>query len=102
VEQKGLTDRGFAQTAGRNSPPQVIVTKRPMSLIVPLLAQCLSSNDPLVGRTIENKYQLEKRLGAGGMGTAYCAKRLMIGDEVAVKILHSEQDDPNASHRFRR
>lgn len=59
-------------------------------------------NAPLVGKTIENKYQLEKRLGAGGMGTVYCAKRLMIGDEVAVKILHSEQNDPNASQRFRR
>jgi eukaryotic-like serine/threonine-protein kinase len=59
--------------------------------------------DALLGRVIEEKYRLEARLGAGGMGTVYRATRLMIGDEVAVKVLHPAQvTDAQAAERFRR
>ncbi|MEK6300516.1 MAG: protein kinase [Acidobacteriota bacterium] len=57
----------------------------------------------LVGHTIEGKYRLDTRLGAGGMGTVYRATRLLIGDSVAVKLLHPEQvADSLAVERFRR
>jgi len=37
------------------------------------------------------------------MGAVYCAKRLHIGDEVAVKVLHTDLDvEPHAIERFRR
>ncbi len=36
------------------------------------------------------------------MGTVFRATRLVMGDEVAIKILHSDQNDPIASERFRR
>ena len=55
--------------------------------------------DPLTGRTIEGKYRIEAKLGAGGMGAVYRATRLVIGDEVAIKILHSEQNEPRAGER---
>jgi len=59
--------------------------------------------DALIGRTIENKYRLDAKLGAGGMGTVYRSRRLLIGDEVAIKILHPEHvADTYASERFRR
>ena len=60
------------------------------------------SSDPLLGSTIAGKYRIEAKLGAGGMGAVYRATRLIIGDEVAVKILHSEQSDPRSGERFRR
>jgi serine/threonine protein kinase len=59
-------------------------------------------SDPLLGSTIAGKYRIESKLGAGGMGAVYRATRLVIGDEVAVKILHSEQRDSTAPERFRR
>jgi serine/threonine protein kinase len=62
----------------------------------------VSLNDPLNGRTIEGKYRLDAKLGAGGMGSVYRATRLVIGDEVAIKILHAEQNDQRAAERFRR
>lgn len=57
----------------------------------------------LIGKTIDGKYRIESILGEGGMGTVYLSTRLMIGDTVAVKILHSAQvSDPQAIERFRR
>jgi eukaryotic-like serine/threonine-protein kinase len=59
--------------------------------------------DAMIGHVIEEKYRLDARLGAGGMGTVYRATRLMIGDAVAVKVLHPAQvADAQAAERFRR
>lgn len=67
-------------------------------------AQAPASNkDPLIGSSIDGRYRLDSLIGRGGMGAVYCATRLLIGDEVAVKILHTEQgSDPHAAERFRR
>jgi serine/threonine protein kinase len=52
---------------------------------------------------LDQKYYLESKLGVGGMGTVYRAGRLLIGDRVAVKVLHPDQmSDPQAVERFRR
>jgi serine/threonine protein kinase len=60
-------------------------------------------DDRLIGRKLDEKYLLEAQLGTGGMGAVYRAQRLMIGDEVAVKVMHSRQvSDPRAIARFRR
>src|SRR5262245_61707718 len=63
----------------------------------------LSATGALTGRTLDQKYYLESKLGVGGMGTVYRAGRLLIGDRVAVKVLHPDQmADPQAVERFRR
>lgn len=59
--------------------------------------------DPLLGRTIEGKYRFDEKLGAGGMGAVYKATRLLIGDTVAIKVLHPSQAvTAQAGERFRR
>src|SRR5262249_50739825 len=59
--------------------------------------------DPLIGRVLDSKYELVARLGEGGMGTVYRARRLHIGDEVAVKVLHQQFVRESGSiERFRR
>ncbi|HXM36792.1 MAG TPA: protein kinase, partial [Pyrinomonadaceae bacterium] len=59
--------------------------------------------DPLLGRTLDDKYLLEARLGIGGMGTVYRAKHLLIDRAVAVKVLNSRfVEDEAAKARFRR
>jgi len=69
----------------------------------PAAVSPLSASDALTGRTLDQKYYLESKLGVGGMGTVYRAGRLLIGDWVAVKILHQDQKaDPRAVERFRR
>jgi eukaryotic-like serine/threonine-protein kinase len=55
-----------------------------------------SSPDPTsplgahVGRVLGGRYQLDQCIGAGGMGEIYRARRLHIGDTVAVKVLRPD------------
>jgi len=58
--------------------------------------------DPRLGKSIDGRYRIDGLVGVGGMGTVYRATRLLIGDEVAIKILHPDQTDANSSERFRR
>jgi serine/threonine protein kinase len=61
------------------------------------------SNDPRLGLILDSKYHLLERLGSGGMGSVYRARRLHIGDDVAVKLLsHDLVRDRTAIERFRR
>ena len=73
------------------------------SKINPALSELLSTTDPLINHSIEGKYLLVEQLGAGGMGTVYRARRMLIGDEVAVKVLPQKYvSNKVAIERFRR
>lgn len=48
-----------------------------------------TTEDPLLGRLLDGKYQIETRIGVGGMATVYLARRKHIGDRVAVKVLNT-------------
>jgi serine/threonine-protein kinase len=62
-----------------------------------------SSNDPLLGRVIANKYRLEAVVGTGATGKVYRAKHLTLDRPLAVKVLARHlMDNPTAQARFRR
>jgi len=57
--------------------------------------------DPFVGRTLDEKYRVEERLGAGGMGAVYRARHLQMDRPVALKFLHQRLvEDEAARVRF--
>lgn len=59
--------------------------------------------DTILGQVLDGKYLLLERLGVGGMGIVYRARRVHIGDEVAVKVLHKQfVADASMLERFRR
>lgn len=61
------------------------------------------ASNVLLGTTIDGRYRIDAKLGSGGMGTVYRCRRLLIGDDVAIKILNAEQVAvPQAAERFRR
>ena len=63
----------------------------------------LFDRDPLIGHTIDGKYELVAKLGQGGMSVVYRARRAHIGDDVAVKILLGKfVKDDAAMARFKR
>ena len=56
-----------------------------------------------LGHVLDGKYRIEAKLGSGGMGDVYKATRLLMGDTVAIKILHPHlARNPQAAERFRR
>jgi serine/threonine protein kinase/tetratricopeptide (TPR) repeat protein len=62
-----------------------------------------SADGDLVGRVIENRYRVLRKIGEGGMGTIYAGEHIEIRKAVAIKILHpiySKQQ--NLVERFRR
>jgi len=48
------------------------------------------ADDPLLGRVLADRYQIEHKLGEGGMGSVYLARHTAIDKEVALKVLHGE------------
>lgn len=83
------------EASATNSAATLLMDSQPSAATVP--------PDPLIGRTLDNRYQLVGQLGRGGMGTVYRARRLALGDEVAVKVLHKEYvEQPEMLERFRR
>src|SRR5215212_5809300 len=57
--------------------------------------------DPFVGQTLDEKYCVEERLGAGGMGAVYRARHLSMDRPVAIKVLHQRLvEDEAARMRF--
>lgn len=57
----------------------------------------------LIGQTLDEKYQIERELGRGGMGTVYLATHLGTERPVAVKIIAPQfMERPEFVERFRR
>jgi serine/threonine protein kinase len=52
-------------------------------------------DDEMIGVTLNDRYEVTRKLGQGGMGAVYEAKHTLIGKRVAVKVLldkHAEKD----------
>jgi serine/threonine-protein kinase len=61
------------------------------------------SNPGLIGQLIGERYQVERRLGEGGMGEVYLARHLLMGRLCALKVMsQSLSRDPDAVSRFNR
>jgi len=61
----------------------------------------IETKDPFVGRTLDEKYCVEERLGAGGMGAVYRARHVLMDRPVAIKVLHQRLvEDEAARVRF--
>jgi serine/threonine protein kinase/ketosteroid isomerase-like protein len=57
--------------------------------------------DPLVGAVFIDKYEIEEKLGTGGMCDVYRARHIGIGKAVAIKVLHAElAANPKVVERF--
>ncbi|HEY5937960.1 MAG TPA: serine/threonine-protein kinase [Kofleriaceae bacterium] len=57
--------------------------------------------DPLIGKLVDNRFEVTGRIGAGAMGTVYRAVQKSIGREIALKLIHAQYaGDMAAVKRF--
>jgi serine/threonine-protein kinase len=58
-------------------------------------------DDPLVGRTLGDRYRVTEKIAAGGMGVVYRGERIQLGRPVAIKFLRAlVAADQSAIKRF--
>ena len=61
------------------------------------------SGSLLPGSKIDDRYEIVAALGSGGMGHVYRARRIHLGDEVAIKVMQaSPEAPPESRERFLR
>src|SRR5688572_32344328 len=66
-------------------------------------ATTATPNNPFVGKTLGERYRVERLIGRGGMGLVHLAKESKHGREVVIKMLAPHwADDKNAIARFER
>ncbi len=59
--------------------------------------------DRLIGATVDGRYRVLAKIGAGGMGAVYKVEHLAMGKLAAMKVLHpSLTQDREVAQRFRR
>ena len=56
-----------------------------------------AKNDPMLGRTLGDRFTVVAKLGAGSMGAVYRARQANINRDVAIKILRSDKAMDEAS-----
>jgi serine/threonine-protein kinase len=92
-----------ARTSRAGAADSAPTVEQPAGVAAVTHAGAQGEADALVGRVLDGKYEIIAPLGAGGMGSVYRARRVLIGDEVAVKVLHTKfVGDDTLVERFRR
>jgi serine/threonine-protein kinase len=94
-----ITDTMAAHPAAAATP-----APEPASMSASMSASTSGGSlDRLVGRTLNGRYVVQKKVGEGGFGAVYRGKQIATGREVALKILHPHNvSDPTVVARFRR
>jgi serine/threonine protein kinase len=52
------------------------------------------------GQTLDGRYEILAPLAEGGMGAVYRARRILLGDEVAIKVILADKTGPGPLERF--
>ncbi|GAB3447149.1 hypothetical protein GCM10027570_19160 [Streptomonospora sediminis] len=61
----------------------------------------MTTADPLVGTTLDQRYHVQARVASGGMATVYVAHDLRLDRRLACKVMHSSlATDPSFVQRF--
>jgi len=80
---------------GTPQPPQAPQLPPPQPITAP------AAPDPYLGKLVGDRYEIEAKLGEGGMGFVYRARHIVIGKHVALKVLKPElSNEAESTSRF--
>jgi len=87
--------------------PSAAVPVRPPSAVQPAISEPRDIEPgwegDLTGKTLNNRYLIEGKLGEGGFGSVYRARQTQMNRLVALKVLHARMaKDPQVLGRFKR
>jgi serine/threonine-protein kinase len=88
---------------GVRAPAPAAAPAAPRAIPRPAPVAPAAPADPFLGKTLNNRYVVESKLGEGGFGSVYKGRQVVVGREVALKLLRPDMArDPNIVARFRR
>jgi serine/threonine protein kinase len=92
-------DEAYCPACGESFGLDVARCPKDGARLVKLKAQV----DPMLGRVLDERYEVRAALGEGGMGTVYRGWQLSVDREVAIKVIHAKlATDRIAVKRFLR
>ena len=103
-------DQTIAPSAAMQSPvpqPKPVPTPAPApapaARPAPAPAPAPEADGDLTGKTLNNRYRVDQKIGEGGFGAVYKATQTGMGRTVALKVLHARMaKDPQVIGRFKR
>ncbi|MCK6576180.1 protein kinase, partial [Myxococcota bacterium] len=88
-------------TCGDTHPESLTACPKDGTDLVLVRDNAAAREAAMIGKTIDRRYVIQERLGAGGMGTVYIAQQTAVGRRVAIKVLPAAiADDLGAVKRF--
>jgi serine/threonine-protein kinase len=92
-------DEAYCSACNQSFPSDTKVCPNDGARLIRLAAQ----RDDLIGRVLDERYEIRAPLGKGGMGTVYRGWQLSVDREVAIKVIHPKlSNDRSAVKRFLR
>jgi len=88
------------QDEGEIKPEELVEDK---SGAAPPASSRSRRRDPLIGATLDGRYEVQRLIARGGMGRIYSAEQSALGRKVALKVMdlgYSEDLDPDFQKRF--
>jgi serine/threonine protein kinase len=92
-------DEAYCSACNRSFPSETKICPNDGARLIRLAAE----RDDLIGRVLDERYEIRAPLGKGGMGTVYRGWQLSVDREVAIKVIHPKlSNDRSAVKRFLR
>jgi tRNA A-37 threonylcarbamoyl transferase component Bud32 len=104
-DPRSIPSPALARAAPATAAPAATPTPAPNGADAPAATPppARVSLENLVGRTLNGRYLVERKIGEGGFGAVFKAKQVATGREVALKVLHPHNVmDATVVARFRR
>jgi serine/threonine-protein kinase len=85
-------EEAYCSACNRSFPAETTVCPHDGARLVKLAAE----RDSMLGRVLDDRYEIRAALGKGGMGTVYRAMQLSVDREVAIKVIHPKLSNDRA------